>query len=54
MVVCIHIGVGSALLVSTNWAMRRPLHRETSDRYRFSRFSFYIKGIKSLPNLENL
>ena len=37
----IHIGVGSALLVSTNWAMRRPQKGETSDRYRFSRFSFY-------------
>ena len=33
-----HIGVGYALLVSTNWVMRRPLERETSNRYRFSRF----------------
>ena len=34
----IHIGVGSALLVSNNRVMRRPLERETSNRYRFSRF----------------
>ena len=37
-VVYIHIGVGSALLVSNNRVMRRPLERETSNRYRFSRF----------------
>ena len=36
----IHIGVGSALLVSINWAMREPLECGTSNRYRFSRFSF--------------
>ena len=42
MVVYIHIGVGSALLVSINWAMREPLECGTGNRYRFSRFSYII------------
>ena len=37
-VIYIHIGVRSALLVSTNRAMRRPQKGETGNRYRFSRF----------------
>lgn len=41
-VVYIHIGVRSALLVSTNRAMRRPQKGETGNRYRFSRFSILI------------
>ncbi len=53
-VIYIHIGVGSALLVSINWAMREPLECETSNRYRFSRFSFYLYKGASSPNLENL
>ena len=40
LVIYMHIGVGSALLVSMSWAMRRPLGRETGNRYRFSRFFF--------------
>ena len=43
LVIYIHIGVGSALLVSINWAMREPLECETSNRYRFSRFSFICR-----------
>ena len=35
--------MGSALLVSINRVMRRPLERETGNRYRFSRFSFLNK-----------
>lgn len=48
MVYDIYIFVGlSALLVSTIWAMRRPLHRGTSDRLA-PRFSFmYINGGKA-------
>ena len=43
LVIYIHIGVGSALLVSTIMGNARASKSETSNRYRFSRFSFYIK-----------
>ena len=46
--VYMHIGVGSALLVSINRVMRRPLERETSNRYRFSRFFFFKPNTKAL------
>ena len=47
LVVYMHIGVGSALLVSTNWAMRRPQKGETSNRYRFSRFSYIYNKVST-------
>ena len=54
LVIYIHIGVRSALLVSINRVMRRPLECETSNRYRFSRF-FVLNNVRSiLPNQENL
>ena len=51
-VIYIHIGVGSALLVSINWAMREPLECETSNRYRFSRFSFIYRYIPTAESGE--
>ena len=48
----IHIGVGSALLVSTNWAMREP--RRVRRATGTGSHAFFILNYVILPNLENL